>query len=100
LIGYKNPIVCPVSAYTGFLVKQILYRDALDENYIDEYELLRNKFLKPEYDLSRFYNDEIKALATRCIEQASTDQKEMLTILYTCGILCLEMFLYMGEGGK
>jgi len=55
-IGFKEPIICPISAYFGILLKMKLTGKELTEDEQDEYALLSKKFNKPSYDLSRFYS--------------------------------------------
>jgi GTP-binding protein EngB required for normal cell division len=95
-IGFENPLVCPVSAYTGFLVKQKLYKEAFDDNQIEEYNLLCKKFSRSEYDLSRFYNNQIRVEALDYIKHVDKKLQSDLIVLRNCGILCLEILLYQG----
>lgn len=73
-IGFVNPIICPISAYFAFLIKQKKLGVQLSEDEQDEYDLYVKKFNKPIYDLSRFYpkykiepdDDEATVLLKKC----------------------------------
>ncbi len=54
-IGFKDPIVCPVSAYAGLLAKKVLYEDQIDDYLQDECKLMALKFNRDEFDLSKYY---------------------------------------------
>lgn len=45
-IGFKHPIVIPMSAYTGLLAKKILYKKNISEYEKDDFKLLAKKFNK------------------------------------------------------
>jgi len=55
-IGFKNPIICPISARFSLLLKLKEFGDALDED--DERDLKEyiRKFNKHNYDLSEYYD--------------------------------------------
>ena len=53
-IGFKNPIVIPISAKTAFLFKQD--DSTLDEDELFEKELLTKKFQKDYYNLAAYTN--------------------------------------------
>ncbi len=72
-LGYDNPIICPLSAYFGFLIKKKLKGVELDEDEQDEFDRYVRKFKKPEYDLSSYYpppgvhkNDILTEMSIRC----------------------------------
>ena len=73
-IGFVKPIICPISAYFAFLIKQKKLGVQLSEDEQDEYDLYVKKFNKPIYDLSRFYpkykiepdDDEATVLLKKC----------------------------------
>ena len=54
-IGFKNPVICPVSAYTAMLAKKHIFKTKLNSDEADEFDFLRRKFLRAEYDLSAYY---------------------------------------------
>ncbi|MDR2132561.1 MAG: dynamin family protein [Clostridiales Family XIII bacterium] len=55
-LGYENPTICPLSAYFALLIKMRKNGEVLTEDEMDEYEFCAKKFMKPEYDLSRYYD--------------------------------------------
>lgn len=72
-LGYENPLICPLSAYFGFLIKKKLKGEELDEDEQDEFDRYVRKFKKPEYDLSSYYpphedhrNDILTEMSIRC----------------------------------
>jgi hypothetical protein len=95
-LGFDNPVVCPISAYTGLLAKIKMFDNDLSESNIDENELLSKKFSRKEYDLSKYYSDKIINTAKQFIENAGDEYKKELTLLYNSGLLCLETMLYLG----
>lgn len=73
-IGFNNPIICPISAYFAFLIKQKCMGVVLSEDDQDEFDMYVKKFNKSAYDLSRFYpeypirpgDDEAEVLLKKC----------------------------------
>ncbi|WP_373079060.1 dynamin family protein [Fusobacterium varium] len=61
-IGIDKPIVCPISAYAGFLAKKCLTNQELNEDEKDELEYLARKLNKNEYNLLKFYNHTMKVV--------------------------------------
>ena len=55
-IGFKNPKVFPISAYAGYLSKQKLFEEELNEDENDELELLCRKFKKSDWSLLKYYD--------------------------------------------
>jgi len=55
-IGFKNPVICPFSAYFSLLLKMKLSNDNLSHDEQDIFDLFVKKFNKPEYDLSAYYD--------------------------------------------
>jgi ribosome biogenesis GTPase A len=96
-LGFNNPVVCPISAYTGFLAKRKVYDNDLDESALDEYDFLKKKFNHPEYDLSKFYDDETRTAAEGYLRKADKKSTDELTLVYKSGLLCFEILLYNGE---
>jgi GTPase Era involved in 16S rRNA processing len=93
-LGFENPIVCPVSAYAGLLAKRMIYDKDLDEGASDEYTLMENKFNRPEYDLSKYYDSKTRSAAEDIIKNINDDHKNEMTLLHKSGMLCLETLLY------
>ena len=57
-IGFKNPIVCPISARFAFLEKIADIKTDITEDEIEELEFFEKKFKRKDYDLSLFYKSE------------------------------------------
>jgi GTP-binding protein EngB required for normal cell division len=95
-LGFISPVVCPLSAYAGFLAKRKMYDNDLDENESDEFTLLIKKFSHPEYDLSRFYDDETQDVAENYLKNADERFTDELTLVRKSGMLCFEILLYNG----
>lgn len=84
-LGYNNPIICPVSAYCGLLVKKCLNGTALSEDEQDLFKLFSRKLCKAEYDLSRYYP---------LVENIdSSVDSQLLLISMQCGLYGLESIL-------
>jgi GTP-binding protein EngB required for normal cell division len=97
VMGFEKPLVLPVSAYAGFLAKRKLFDDDMEENAIEDYELMLRKFRQDGYDLSVYYDIEIRNCARSFIEKSGTEHEDELNLLYRSGLLCLETMLYQGE---
>lgn len=54
-IGFDNPMVCPVSAKAGLLIKKVVQKTAMTENERDSAENFIKLFSKPEYDFGKYY---------------------------------------------
>lgn len=91
-IGFKDPLVCPVSAYAGLLAKQFLYCEALDEEEQDELEFFVRKFKKPDYNLADFYFglDQPDILQYPASLQSTEQSTKCCELLLKSGILNLE----------
>ena len=99
-IGFENALVCPVSAYTGYLAKRHFFENDLDEDEQDEYEMKRRQFKKDEYNLSVYYSDDIISKCNALIESESDPhQKNLLQLLLNCGLLPLEYVLTIRKRG-
>lgn len=85
-LGFENPIICPISAYFGLLLKMKITGQGLTEDELDEYTLLAKKFNKASYDLSDYYKN------CECLE---TDSDE-IKLSKKSGLYGLENILYGG----
>lgn len=85
-IGFKNPTICPVSAYFGLLIKAKMSGQKLTEDEDDEYTFFSKKFRKPFFDLTRFYDG----------VQCSDDDTEEIRLCKQSGIYGLEKQIYGG----
>jgi GTP-binding protein EngB required for normal cell division len=86
-LGYETPIICPISAYFALLVKMKQNGESLTEDENEEYALCAKKFLKPEYDLSRYHD-------TQGWENAGQDDLTILAV--RSGLYGFENILYGG----
>lgn len=85
--GFENPIICPISAYFGFLLKLKSRGNALSAKKEREYKLLAEQFRLPFYDLSRFYSK---------TEYSDNNSEEILLSKYS-GLYELEKLIYGGN---
>jgi predicted GTPase len=90
-IGYKNPVICPLSAYFSLLLKMKQNNEELSENEQDVFDLYVKKFSRPEYDLSLYYD---KNLA----DETRSDDK-LIKMNLKSGLYGFENILY-GETKK
>jgi len=85
-IGFKNPVICPISAYFSLLLKMKQNNEELSEDEQDIFNLYVKKFSKSEYDLSIYYHNEL------------TDKKlisdELIKMSFISGLFGLENILY------
>lgn len=86
-LGYEDPMICPLSAYFGYLLKRKFYGAELTEDEEDEYMLFSRKFRRNMYDLSVYY------------DQASPDSSDdvMTEMGKRCGLYGLEKILFGGN---
>ena len=54
-IGFHHSIICPISAYAGYLAKEVLWESELDEEEWDEFNRLSRKLKKASFRLSDYY---------------------------------------------
>jgi len=85
--GYKNPLVCPLSAKLALLIKQKESHESMSDDDTDEYDHLIKKFNKPDYDLSSYYDG---------VKINDTDI-ETLKIAKKCGIYGFENLIFGGK---
>lgn len=60
-IGFESPNVVPVSSYAAYLAKMNIFSESLNEDEQDEFNRMSRKMKKPEYQLDKYYPEEIKA---------------------------------------
>lgn len=87
-LGFENPEVVPVSSYAAYLAKMSIFSESLDEDDQDEYERLSRKMKKAEYQLGRYYPEEVR----ENIDIGRKDQNRLL--LLHSGLLHLEKMIY------
>ena len=85
-LGFVEPIVYPISAYFGMLIKKKEFGEQLTEDEQDEYEYYKKKFNRPEYDLSRYGNN--------CSNET---EREAIALSKRCGLYSLEEAIYGGR---
>lgn len=54
-LGFKEPIICPVSAYFALLLKKERYNDYMDEDEMDQLGLFKRKFSRDDFNLAKYY---------------------------------------------
>ena len=85
-LGYKQPIICPISAYAAYLAKMKLFGEELNDDEFDELDRFYRKLSKEEYQLNRYYPTGYRDFSV------SEDKNQQL--LLHSGILSLEKILY------
>lgn len=71
-LGFVNPVIQPISAYTGYLLKLDNSGQVLNDEEKDELELLTRKLKRPSFDLTKYNfpsivaNNEIQEKLLRC----------------------------------
>ena len=85
-IGFDNPIICPVSAYAGYLAKMDMFHEELNDDERDELERLYRKLSKDEYKFNTYYPEEYQI-------NDDFDDKNGQLLLHS-GVLSLEKILY------
>lgn len=84
--GFDNPILCPMSAYFGYLIKKKIEGAEMSDDELDEFDYYVRKFKKPMFDLSVYYEN---------VKMQDTDDE--LTLLgKKCGLYGLEKILMGG----
>lgn len=86
-LGYKQPIICPISAYAAYLAKMNLFGEELNDYEMDEIDILYRKFSRDEYQLNKYYPSNYQD-----ISDISEDKDQQL--LLHSGVLSLEKILY------
>lgn len=87
-IGFKTPFVVPVSSYAAYLAKKDIFGEDLDEDELDEFERLKRKLQRPEYQFDAYYP--IDAQKSVRIKNDSDNYQ----LLLHSGILQLETIIY------
>ena len=97
-LGFENAVVCPVSAYAGYLAKKALFDGGLEEEEQDELDVMCRIFRRKEYDLSAYYPREVKEVCEKiAADQADLHRQKYVRLLLQCGILPLEYILTKSE---
>lgn len=99
-LGFEGAMVCPVSAYTGYLAKRAMYDGDLDEDEQEELDNLRRLFRKETYNLSAYYPEKVLERCRTLIgAQKDPERIKYLQLLYRCGILPFEYLLMKRKEG-
>lgn len=85
-MGYKQPIICPISAYAAYLAKMNLFGEELNDDEMDELDMFYRKLSKDEYQLNKYY--------PRAYQNISVTEDKNQQLLLHSGILSLEKILY------
>lgn len=91
LFGFENSLVCPVSAYAGFLAKKYLYSDFMTETEEDELQLLIKKLGKKSCVMKKYFRFRMK---TDTNSTQDTTKEKVLHLLENSGVLNLERILF------
>lgn len=86
-VGFKNPVICPISAYFSYLLKMRMTGQDLSEDESDEYALYAKKFKRSAYDLSHYYD------GVKCLPADS----EEIALSKRAGLYGLEKIIYGGS---
>jgi GTPase Era involved in 16S rRNA processing len=87
-IGFKDPVICPMSAHFAFLLKIKQNNGKLSEDEQDTFDFYLKKFNKPENDLSIYYHKEFA--------DKKTIRDELVKMSFLSGLFGLESILYGG----
>lgn len=85
-LGYKQPIICPISAYAAYLAKMSLFGEKLNDDEMDELDRFYRKLSKEEYKLNKYY--------PACYQDIHVSEDKNQLLLLHSGILSLEKILY------
>ncbi len=83
-VGFKNPVICPVSSKAGFLCKQLSDREPSRQ---EEMELISMKSRLKETDLSKYYRRMFPEIT---FEENGNETDDMLR---ECGIAYIEKII-------
>ncbi|WP_195514085.1 dynamin family protein [Turicibacter sanguinis] len=86
-LGYKNPTICPISAYFALLIKLKHKGERLTDDEEAEYELYTKKFSRPFYDLLKYYVG----------IDGDINDDETILMSKKCGLYGFEKVLFGGE---
>lgn len=89
-IGFKDPLICPISAYAGFLAKRSMRGEKLNMLEQGEQTILSMKLADPKFSFNSYFPDYIQ-------EQIPKPENELQELLLHSGIWPLETLLYNFE---
>lgn len=89
-IGFEDPKVVPISSYAAYLAKMKIFVESINEDKRRkrEYELMAEKMEQPEYQLNRYYPEEIREAVS-----IETENKDYQLLIHS-GLLHLEKIIY------
>jgi len=87
-IGFKDPVICPLSAYFSLLLKMKKNNMILSEDEQDVFDYYVKKFNRPEYDLSVYYD--------KTPAEKSCSGNELIKMNFISGLYGFENILYGG----
>lgn len=93
-IGFENPMVCPMSAKAGMLIKQALYGTSLSENDRKACKTYVGIFQDDKLALAAFYPEVQKNVATNDISWLQTDMGTVWHAYINTGLPGFETLLY------
>jgi GTPase SAR1 family protein len=86
-IGFKKPLICPLSSYFAFLIKLKANGEQMTEDEQDDYDLFVKKFSRAEYDLSKYVDG----------VHSNANDSELIQMSKKCGLYGLEKILFGGS---
>ena len=99
-IGFTKPIICPISAYTAMLAKKGIFKTEMNPDEADEFDFLRRKFMRTDYDLSAYsmgLTEEDKAqrfsIPKRFMEKKNHLASDCYQLLVNSGLVSIEKIL-------
>lgn len=92
-IGYEEPIVCPMSAKAGMLIKQALYGSALSENDKKACSTYVDMFQNTELELGSLYPPVTKILSKNDTNWLSSDFEKIWSAYINTGLPGFETLL-------
>ena len=81
-IGYKDPIICPMSAKAGFLLKQCITGQKISNANKELAKTFCEMFYDDEFDLSNYYEYGIEFLLPKEVNRSSDIPIEKLQKAY------------------
>lgn len=93
-IGFDNPMVCPMSAKAGMLIKQALYGTILSENDKKACKTYIGIFQDDELALANLYPEVQKRIAIKDVSWLHTDVEKVWNAYINTGLPGFETLLY------
>lgn len=93
-IGYDEPIICPISAKAGMLMKQVLLGRELSENDRKACQMYTGIFQAPELALGQYYPTVKKIVIPNDISWLRVEQEALWSAYVNTGLPGFEALLY------